>query len=1090
MLVKVSTLTVDTFLQITMSSPHKITRPKVSPRNRADEITHLLRRAIVEGEIKPGSALAEPVLAERFGASRAPVREALIALEREGLVVFNDRSRTHVRRFDDADFEEIRLMRIALEGLAARLAAAQWNKENARVVEANLKQQENARTLGELSQLDVEMHEYIVRLTGHQRLISAWQGIRWQFQMCLAYTHRLQEQLAFEPRQITVNSHRQLLAALASGKPEFAEKTMAAHIRSSAEWLPAVASPDEAPKASSSRKRQHGRNAAKVALVLLLGAWCATSRAEAVPQDSQFFESKVLPVLQQRCYECHSHEKKIKGGLALDSRSGWEHGGDTGPAIEPGNVEKSLLIKAVRHLDADYEMPPKGKLPAEEIAVLEQWVKEGAVDPRVAAAAKMKQAIDIEKGRKHWAFHPVVDTKAPAVKDAAWPLDDVDAFILAKLEASGLKPSSDADPYTLLRRVSLDLTGLPPTPQDIENFTNDLSSSSSTIHHSAFTRQVDRLLNSKAFGERWARHWLDLTGYADQVGTSNSVFAEYAWRYRDYLIDSFNADKPFNRFIREQIAGDLLPFKSPEERAANLVATGFLVLGDLEIVNPDKLKMETDHIDQQVSKVGMAFMGMTLGCVRCHDHKFDPIGLEDYYGIAGMFRSTVSTKKIPYGVWSGIMTVELPETAEQTGKRKELEIAHQQKLERLKAEKLELEQDKVDVVARLSEPEADKEALTKKRDDTIAKIKKLEGEINHAEFFKPSVPRAFAVQDAEKPADMAITIRGNPYAPGAHVPRGMMRVASWDKTPSIPEGQSGRVQLADWLADTRNPLTARVTVNRIWQKLFGEGIVRSVDYFGTRGELPSHPELLDHLASRFMSEGWSQKQLIRSLVLSRTYRMSSGHDDIGMNKDPDNRLLWRMNRQRLDAEALRDAMLVVSGGMKISRGGPGMALEYVENTGGLSPTGVNPPAFSLKKFRPEQEFERTVYLPIIRSSQVGPASLRDVFDFTQPAQMAGKRSQTVVPTQALFLLNNDLLRRRAGDLAKQLTALTSDRDVRMEKLWLSVLNRPVTAAERSEATAFLDRIGNLLQSNADREHLAWLELGHTLLSSNEFIYRL
>lgn len=805
--------------------------------------------------------------------------------------------------------------------------------------------------------------------------------------------------------------------------------------------------------------------------------------ADASPDDAAFFESKVLPLLQSRCYECHSHEKKIKGGLALDSRSGWEHGGDSGPALVPGDLAKSLLIQAVSYTDSDLQMPTKGKLPAEEIAILEQWVRQGAADPRVAEATRKKRVIDIEEGRKFWAFQPVTDPALPEVKDATWALDPVDRFILAKLEQASLRPVADADRYTWLRRVSLDLTGLPPTPAQIEEFVKDNSPN-------ADEKIVDRLLGSRAFGERWARHWLDLTGYADQVGTSNNVFAEHAWRYRDYLIDAFNADKPFDRFIREQIAGDLLPYNSPEERAANITATGFLVLGDVEIVNPDKLKLEADQVDQQVSKVGMTFMGMTLGCVRCHDHKFDPIGVEDYYGIAGIFRSTASTHKIPYGIWSGINITELPETPQQANERQQRESAHLQKLERMKVEQAQLTKEKADITPELAKPDTDKDTFTKRRDEIAEKLKKLAGEIDHAVFFAPSVPRAFAMHDGEKPGDTHINVRGNPYAPGAVVPRGMVRVASWDKTPAIPAGQSGRRQLADWLADKRHPLTARVTVNRIWQKLFGEGIVRSVDYFGVRGELPSHPELLDHLATRFMRDGWSQKRLIRALVLTRAYRAGSGHDTLAAQKDPENRLLWRMNRQRLDAEALRDAMLAVSGQITPSTGGPSLPLEYVENTGSLKPKGVNPPAFSLKKFRSEQEFERTIYLPIVRSGQAGPARLRDVFDFTQPAQMAGKRAQTVVPTQALFLLNNELLRSRASGLAKHLTETIPNRTTRLDELWLRVMNRPITATERADATAFLDKLDPLVKGQPATEYLMWLELSHTLLSSNEFIYRL
>ena len=710
----------------------------------------------------------------------------------------------------------------------------------------------------------------------------------------------------------------------------------------------------------------------------------------------------------------------------------------------PGNVSKSLLIEAVRYTNPDMEMPPKGKLAANEIEVLEKWVAMGAPDPRSGSVVKAS-GIDFEAGKQFWAFQPVHDSQPPAVKNTNWPVNDVDHFILAKQESAGLSPAPDAEAHTWLRRVHLDLTGLPPTPGDIVAFTSDLSDKSDSSD--AHTRVVDRLLNTPAFGERWARHWLDLTGYADQIGTSNNVFAEHAWRYRDYVIRAFNSDKPFDEFIREQIAGDLIA-----PTADSITATGFLVLGDVEIVAVDKLKMEHDLVDQQVSKIGTAFLGMTLGCVRCHDHKFDPIAQTDYYALAGMFRSTSSTYKTDNGVWSSVNKADLPETPAQRAAR-EKQLTHHE--ERLKALEAELK------------------VKTAEKADTKA----LKAQIEHAKFFAPNAPKAFAVHDVEKPADMRITIRGNPYALGEPVKRGTLQVANWAEFPPIPPNQSGRVQLADWLTDSRNPLTARVTVNRIWQKLFGEGLVRTVDYFGTRGEKPTHPELLDHLAAQFMKQGWSQKRLLRELVLSRTYRQSSQ-----TSSTDENRLLTRMNRPRLDAEAIRDAMLAISGRLMPSSGGMALPLEFPENVSSLNPGAVNPPAFSFKKTRPIQEFERTIYQPVIRTAaQPGSARLRDVFDFTQPAQIAGKRAETAVPTQSLFLINSDLVRARATDIAKLITQAEPNPGARLEALWLRVLSRPITSTERDEANAFLESLP------ADK---AWIELTHALLASNEFLLRL
>jgi hypothetical protein len=858
------------------------------------------------------------------------------------------------------------------------------------------------------------------------------------------------------------------------------------------------------------------RSLAFVGVLSLATSLAAEEQPAPTQEQLTFFETKVRPVLVTHCYECHAADSKIvQGGLRLDSRAGLLHGGDTGPALVPGKADESLLIKALRH--DGIEMPPKGKLAASVVKDFETWIAMGAPDPRVAKAPNVARTIDIEEGRKHWAFQPVADPAAPAVKDVAWPVDPLDRFVLARLEASGLRPVVDADRYTWLRRVSLDLTGLPPAPAEIDSFIRDNSPH-------ACEMVVDRLLSSRAFGERWARHWLDLTGYADMIGTSNNVFAEHAWRYRDYLIEAFHKDKPFDRFVQEQIAGDLLPAASPQERAENITATGFLMVGDVEIVEPDKAKMEADHIDTQVAKIGTAFLGMTLNCVRCHDHKFDPIGLVDYYGVAGMLRSSPSTHKIPFGVWSLLNSTELPETPEQLATRQQHEAEHRQKLSELKAERDKLEGEKKTVANELAqleqavkaavdtasesppgktekthpsseaiaEAEAKKAALVKRRDEITERIKTLGKAIQHAEFFASKVPRAFAMRDGEQPADMPIYIRGNPYAPAAVVPRGIIRVASWDKFRAIPVGQSGRLQLADWLADKRNPLTPRVAVNRIWQKLFGEGLVRSVDYFGTRGETPSHPELLDHLAIRFMQNGWSQKQLIRSLVLSRTYRLGSTNNAEAMQVDPDNRLLWRMNRQRLDAETLRDQLLAVSGELKPSVGGPALVLEEPDNCGELVQKGVNPPNYTHRKPRADEEFVRTIYLPVMRTNTATNDRLRSFFDFVNPAQIAGQRSQTVVPTQSLFVMNNDLFRQRAKTLADQLIAASPQPEARLNQLWLRVLNRPITPAEREDALAFLAQLDATLETKdaAARESLRWQELCHSLLASNEFLFRI
>ncbi|MFO1095331.1 MAG: DUF1553 domain-containing protein, partial [Planctomycetaceae bacterium] len=422
-------------------------------------------------------------------------------------------------------------------------------------------------------------------------------------------------------------------------------------------------------------------------------------------------------------------------------------------------------------------------------------------------------------------------------------------------------------------------------------------------------------------------------------------------------------------------------------------------------------------------------------------------------------------------------------TSPQQAEREQREAAQAEQIDQWDCERAQAEERQAETDKKLADeslPQDQRAALTTQRDADKALIGRLNRDLEHARFFASSIPRVHGVRDIESPGDMRITIRGNPRALGNAVPRGFLRVVS-DAHPEIPEGESGRRELADWIADPHNPLTARVTVNRVWQKLFGEGLVRSVDYFGLPGERPSHPELLDHLAIRFTGDGWSLKQLIRSIVLSRAYRLSSEHNATNHGVDPDNRLLWRMNRVRLDAEALRDSMLFVSGQLRPSVGGPAMPLEFAENVGGLDPKDVNPPSFRLSKWRPEQEFQRTIYLPVIRSSgQPGPAEVRNVFDFPQPSTFNGQRSITAVPTQALFLMNSPVVKRHSAALAARIQEEQPDDRQRLELLWLTLLNRPITGSEQSAATGFL---------NAGGEN-KWTELCHALLASNEFLMRL
>jgi hypothetical protein len=829
--------------------------------------------------------------------------------------------------------------------------------------------------------------------------------------------------------------------------------------------------------------------------LLALGWLLAVEVAAAAPplsrEQQEFFEQKIRPLLIERCLGCHSHGEKTKGNLVLDSRAGWQTGGDSGAAIVPGKPDESLLIRAVRYSDPDLKMPPAGKLKDSEIALLERWVEMGAPDPRDQPRGDPKPTgWDADAAARHWAYQPLQHVAAPPVQNSVWPLDELDRFVLAKLEERGWQPSADADRAVWLRRVTFDLTGLPPTTQEVTAFLADGAPDA----HAAV---VDRLLTSRAFGERWARAWLDLVGYADQIGSANNVPAEHAWRYRDYVIESFATDKPYDEFLREQLAGDLLSATSVSERQAQITATGFWVLGNINIVDSDKLSMRMDIVDRQIEKFGKTFLGMTLQCVRCHDHKFDPITMRDYYGLAGILASTEATYKDDRGVWSSVIKVPLPETLDEFTAREGARRTHEKRLAALQAERAALEQRLEAVQNQLpSAPEqADgppagtrtKAELEKERNDLQNQLNAWQNRYWHAAYLAPSAPVAFGVKDGPVIADARMQVRGNPHVLGESVPRGFVQVATHGGAPEISPHESGRRELAEWLTGPARPLVARTAVNRVWQKLFGRGLVSSTDYFGLRSEPPSHPELLDFLSQRFIDEGWSFRRLVRHIVLSRAYRQSSEAGDERrrlLAGDPENIWLWRMSPRRLEAEMLRDGVLAVSGLLQPSLGGPSLAPEFSENVGGLDPKDVNPISFSLRRFRDEQWRLRTIYLPVVRSSeQKGPSEALNFFDFTQPAQLTSQRATTAVASQALFLLNGPLFKDAARALAAELRAdplLANDAD-RLGALWLCVWNRPIQPDETVAALQFL--------AGEDPES-AWRQLVQAVLISNEFLFRL
>ena len=683
-----------------------------------------------------------------------------------------------------------------------------------------------------------------------------------------------------------------------------------------------------------------------------------------------FFEAKVRPILAEYCLECHSAgSKKLRGELYLDSEPGWRRGGDSGPALLPGNPDESLVIKAIRYQRENLEMPPKQKMPQSAIDILVEWVKRGAPDPRKKDSAPPPAEIDLEKGRKFWSFQPIRKPDVPEVNDKAWPRNAIDQFILAKLEEKNLRPVADANKAILRRRLHIDLTGMPP------DLTRDWEFD--------FVSTADRLLASRHFGERWARHWLDLARYADSSGGGASKPFPDAWKYRDHIIKSFNRDVPFDLFLKRQIAGDLLPFENLSQRYENLVATGLLVLGPRNYINDDEEAFHFDGADEQLDAVGRIFLGMTIGCARCHDHKFDPIPMSDYYAMSGIFRSTATSDPIPATTnftWNEISAPDFDPNGKKLAAYEKAYATYR-------------------VLAKKVARSKNNPKVTKKE------LRALEAKRNSAKERIPDKPIVLmGVADALQTGDVKRRIRGNPHLTGEIVPRGFLRVTfpNHEKMPRLPVNQSGRRELADWIASGKNPLTARVYVNRVWTQLMGRGIVATVDNFGTTGVLPTHPELLDWLASWFLENGQSTKKLIRLIVDSRVYRLgavsASPSDKALVEADPANHLWGRRLRRTLDAEAIRDSILFISGELDIIP--------------------VRQPF--PRKLKNEFDYSfagnkrRSIYLPRFRNNLPG---IFETFDVANPATVVGQRDITILSPQALFLMNNPWVKDQSKEAA-------------------------------------------------------------------------
>jgi hypothetical protein len=785
--------------------------------------------------------------------------------------------------------------------------------------------------------------------------------------------------------------------------------------------------------------------------------------AALTPEQTAFFEKSIRPVLVKECYSCHATTaEKIRGGLTLDTRDGSRKGGENGPAVVPGDVKKSLLVKAIRHDDEVKPMPPKKKLADDVVADFEKWVALGAPDPRDVATRVNKYEIDLVKGRQFWAFQPVKKTTPPAVKDAAWPEADIDRFLLAALEEKGLRPVADADPRTLIRRISFDLIGLPPTPEDVESFVSDYRANS----RGAWEAVIDKLLASPQFGERWGRHWLDVARFGESSGRAANFAYPHAWRYRDYVIKSFNDDKPYDRFIREQLAGDLLRAKDDREKAEFMVATGFLAIGPKSLDERNPRQFAMDVADEQIDATFQAFQGLTVACARCHDHKFDPIPQKDYYSLAGIFTSTETC----YGTIRLINSnhpsalLSLPKEAEAT-----------QPLEPLTAER------RASIEKQIQDLRDQQAKLTPGQDSIIQRLilfnrtSTLRSQLDTYEADGTPKPLAMGVREGRFGSDMRVLNRGEISQPGETVKRGFPQVLTTEQ-PRIGRG-SGRRELADWIASKDNPLTARVMANRVWLHLIGRGLVPTPDNFGANGQPPSHPELLDYLAASFAENGWSVKKLIRTIVLSRAYQLSTQFAEKNFEADPDNVLHWRMPSRRLEAEALRDTMLALGGrldlsppkGSPVARGGEGNAGFRFRGPGG--PGGGPPPI----------DEHRSVYLPIVRD---GVPEVLTVFDFPDPSLIIGDRPTTTTPAQSLFVMNNPFVIRQAEGMAEKLLAGGDDDAARLTRAYLLCFARPPAEKELQSAQKFLADY-NRRQSRRS----TWVALCQALFASAEFSHR-
>ena len=754
-------------------------------------------------------------------------------------------------------------------------------------------------------------------------------------------------------------------------------------------------------------------------------------------EREDFFEAEIRPLLVDHCLDCHSKETELSGSLGLDSAEGWRAGGDLGPAIVSGNPDESLLIKAIRYQEPDLQMPPEGKLPPRAIAMFETWIKDGAADPRRATVGPRprQRGLLVSDAEQHWAYRRL---------QTEFEHDSVDGFVSAKLAEQGLSPEAEAPRTVLVRRLSFDLTGLPPSPEDIKAFESD-------TQPGAYERLVDRLLGSPDYGEHLARKWLDVARYAESITLRGFVLAD-AWRYRDYVIQAYNEDRPFDQMIRDQIAGDLIESPQLAERKMSCVATGFLALANTNLEDQDKTKLEFDHIDEQLTTIGRAFLGQTIGCARCHDHKFDPIPTKDYYAMAAIFRSTVAFEHDNLSKWIR-RPVPIEAHLDSDFTRVQLELDElQPRLDEI-SERVRKQQKDDNETAAISKDRAEKKRLETRQRQLRSQLAKR--------------PMYISISEGEPVESLEIRIRGNTHQLGQPAMRGFLSAfgPAEEYALKIPSDQSGRLQLANWISDERNPLTARVYANRVWSWMMGEGIVATENNFGTAGARPTHASLLDWLAGELIRGDWSTKHLVRSIVCSDAYRRRSD-SLLHASEDSENTWLWRANRKRIPVEAMRDTMLLLSGDLDFRMQG----------------SEIRPKTNSDYQYQ-HQSRRRSIYWPVFRNS---PPPLYEVFDFANSSVSVGQRSESTIPTQALTMMNHPWVMEQAQLAAQRFAEGSCDEpESLVRRLFEQIVGRIPTDIELSAAEAFLDDANQNHDQSRDQ---AIAMLIHSLYASIDFRY--